>query len=291
MTDFTGIEPDAGGLRARIEATIRACERELGLTITLHDLHGLCRDESGQPLLMRRNEHAHPLCRLERPRTMRRCNDHCVTQVHAEAARRRAPFATWCWKGIRELVVPLVRDEVLVAVLYAGAWRRPRARPRLEGVPRRSTILARQAELPLWDAARARHLAEHLSLWGHGLLELIERHRFTPIGSRAERIRRFLERHAHEAVGLEDLAVELGCSPSRAGHVVVEELGASWRELLQRERIDRAKVLLLTCERPLAWIAEACGFRSEYYFNRAFARRVGQPPGRWRAVQHQRWDG
>lgn len=291
MAAFTSIEPESGDLRADIEAAIRACERGLGIAITIHDLHGICRDQRGEPLLTRRNEHGHALCRLDRARTVRHCQEHCVSLVHAEAARRRAPFATWCWKGIRELVVPLLRDDVLLALVYAGAWRRPRATPDLTRIPRAAAIARRQASLPLWDGERARDLARQLEPWGLGLLARIEASRLVAGEDRATRIRRFLDRHAHEAITLDDLAAELGCSSSRAGHVVVEELGLGFRELLQRERIDRARVLLATSGRSLAVIAEACGFRNEYYFNRAFTKRVGTPPGRWRQAQNRRWDG
>jgi AraC-like DNA-binding protein len=293
MAEFLEIKTlSDGDLREALEAAIQACEAQLGIAITIHDLHGICRDAAGKPLLMRRNEHSHPLCRIERRNTIGRCRAHCVERVHAEATRLRRPFITGCWKGIREVVVPLVRGQHLIAVLYAGAWRSPRSNMQLDGVGQASEIRAEQVALPVLSDNQSRAIATQLELWGLGLFDWIERSRGGgPTGDdRRSLARRFIERHAHETLVLEDLASELHCSPSRTSHLVKELFGCSFRELLLRERIDRARVLLATSERPLALIAESCGFRNEYYFNRAFARRVGVPPGRWRATQRQRWN-
>ena len=95
-------------------------------------------------------------------------------------------------------------------------------------------------------------------------------------------IQEFLRRHAHEAVSLKDLGMELSLSPDRVRHLVRELCGKSFRELLEEERMLRAKALLLGTDRKLADVSESVGYPNEYCFNRAFVRHYGVPPGRFR---------
>jgi AraC-like DNA-binding protein len=212
------------------------------------------------------------------------CLAHCKDLAHAHAGRTRTPFASTCWKGIREIIVKLARDGVVSAVLFAGAWRTARSAPETD-VPKLDQARELHRTLPLWDQTRGLKLARHLTTWGQGLMQLLDSFRWDIGTSRSAIIRRFIARCAHRPTSLAELANELGCPVSRADHIVVEELGTSFRELLQNERIDRAKFLLSSGPGSLADVAEACGFRNEYSFNRVFTRNVGMPPGRWRKGQ------
>jgi transcriptional regulator GlxA family with amidase domain len=81
---------------------------------------------------------------------------------------------------------------------------------------------------------------------------------------------------------LSTLAARVGVSPStlkqRFRTLTGEPLGA----YVTRWRIDTAARLLTDTELPVARIAAEVGYRSEYAFNRAFARARGQSPGRYR---------
>jgi len=284
MAQFTPVlaDPPARPQR-RAEGWLRQLEAALGLHITVHDHVGFFRDGDGAPLLPGRNIHQHRYCQQERGRTVQHCVRHCVDQVHAQALRRRRPFATRCWKGVREIVLPLLHDEVHVATLYAGAWRSARARPDLRDAPRAAELRAMRAALPVWDAERARTIAAHLELWGHGLLARVLALRdYAGSDDRRVRIHRFIEAHAHERLRLADLAAELALSASRCSHCVRECCGASFQELLLRERVTRAQVLLRSSPHSLATIAERCGFGDVYAFGRVFRREVGLPPGGYR---------
>jgi AraC-like DNA-binding protein len=96
-------------------------------------------------------------------------------------------------------------------------------------------------------------------------------------------IRRFLLYQAHQPVGLPDLAAAVHLSPSRTGRVVRELFQMPFRRLLRRERLYRARTLLLTRSCSVGEAARLAGFEDEYHFNKAFKKAFGLPPGRFRA--------
>jgi transcriptional regulator GlxA family with amidase domain len=56
------------------------------------------------------------------------------------------------------------------------------------------------------------------------------------------------------------------------------------REYLLNHRIEHAKSLLTTTQRPLAEIALAVGFSTQAHFSTVFKRISDQTPARWRAA-------
>jgi len=71
-------------------------------------------------------------------------------------------------------------------------------------------------------------------------------------------------------------------SPSRTSHVLKEEFGKNFNELLNSARIKRACDLLLTTQMSIKRIAALSGFSNEYYFNRVFKQHTKLPPGVFR---------
>lgn len=144
--------------------------------------------------------------------------------------------------------------------------------------------------MPPADHARLESIGRVLTALGHGLLnELDQRRRLDRLErGRKTEIRRFIHYHVHQPVKLRDLAGALFLSPSRTSHLVRELFGRSFKELLIRERIGRARSLLMSSDFTLSTIAQRVGFTDEYYLNRAFKKIVGMPPGRFRKRRQQR---
>ncbi len=267
-----------------VEAMLTACEASLGLFLTLHDHVGFFKSAAGLPLIVRRNIHWHPYCQLHRRQSFHHCSDHCKDAVPLQARKQR-PFVTRCWKGIREIIIPLHRHGMHVATLYAGAWRANKAptfpddvthQPALKKAHRQLEVLPGTPELE--------NLSPLLATWAEGLMDLCEdlQDLRQAHGNRTEQIRGFLHRHAHQPIRLADLGKELCCSASRAGQLCRELTGKNFQQLLLNERIQRARVLLCASSTSIADIAEACGFGDVYYFSRAFRQRIGCPPGQYR---------
>ncbi len=249
-----------------LEKTVASFERRYGVSVTIHEHGGLLFDEAGRPFLPRRHHHNHPFCqtgRYENPGWNRRCLEECAYQAENIALREQRPFIHTCWKGAVETVVPVERKGTLAMVMFAGPFQIGEA-----------------------DESRLSELATALYILGRSLLELALDYRETgsPPGRKGE-IARFLAENAHAPVGIEELAARLSLSPSRTSHLVTRLYGMPFRRLLLNERLNRARNLLLSTDYPLKAIAQATGFATEFYFNRAFREFSGLPPGEYRKVK------
>ncbi|HEY3233670.1 MAG TPA: helix-turn-helix domain-containing protein, partial [Polyangiaceae bacterium] len=272
---------------ARAEVLLSSAEQLLELHVTVHDRAAVLRDADGAPLLHAdRLRHANPFCELGRTPDSewdKNCIAHCQRAVNAHALRVIQPFSHQCWKGAQEAVAPIFRGEQHLLTVFGGVFRNPEASELVW-----SGLGAQAAEawlkLPTLDMERLRRISNVLLAVGHHLLGLLdETQQFSATGvGRIGEIRRFIHYNAHEPVKLADLARVLFLSPSRARHAVKELFGVAFQDLVLQERIARARILLVTTRQPLGTIAARVGFASEHYFNRAFKKLEGMPPGRYR---------
>jgi AraC-like DNA-binding protein len=81
---------------------------------------------------------------------------------------------------------------------------------------------------------------------------------------------------------VEDLARDAGVSRSALAGRFTDLIGESPMRYLTTWRIHLAKQLLCEGNHSMAEVAERVGYESEYAFNRAFKREVGEPPAAWR---------
>jgi len=270
------------------EEAIRAIERAFKVSISLHDMRGTICHPSGKVLLPQRHKHGHLCCKLGRdskPGWDGRCFKSCFSISEMEAASAEGPFLKRCWKGLAELVTPLIHESHHQLTIYAGVFREPGSQPPPE--------LRRDEEfMTLFDALpetpkkqRMEELGALLSFFGHGLLRSISHEELQKGLSRGAAIRAFVAGNVHRAPSVEDLAKSLSLSPSRASHAVKESTGMSFQELLLRERVARAATLLANSCEPLSAIAAKLGFKNEFYFNRVFKKAKGVPPGAFRRAR------
>lgn len=95
---------------------------------------------------------------------------------------------------------------------------------------------------------------------------------------------RFLHAHLEDKWNVEKLAGEVGVSRSAFARRFTDLLGESPMRYLTGWRMQLAKSMLLRPEMNLSMIAQKIGYDSDYAFNRAFKRYVGEPPGHWREM-------
>ena len=286
MEYLDGIEEQAP--REGILSALERFERLRQLTITIHDCRGTLCSADGEPFFPGRGVHRHEYClrgRFENREWNRRCHECCMLGADGAARRSGRPFFHSCWKGVSEVVVPIRQDEGTVFILYAGVFRSEEIPPPPE-ISRSPEWETLHAALPVCPAVLREELAAELQLLGRGILGYLEK--FTlragiPHHSRAELIRFFLSRHAHEEVSLRELAKFLHLSETHCCHQVKHHFGVSFQRLLLEERMRRSRNLLANSDKPLKQIAADVGLRNEFYFNRIFHRETGVPPGRFRA--------
>lgn len=89
-----------------------------------------------------------------------------------------------------------------------------------------------------------------------------------------------VEASLHEPWTLPQAAKQFGFSPTTFSREFTRHAGLPFSDFLINKRIEKAK-RLLTEERSLEQVAEACGFRTVNYFIQIFKRKVGVPPGKF----------
>jgi AraC-like DNA-binding protein len=78
------------------------------------------------------------------------------------------------------------------------------------------------------------------------------------------------------------LAARVGVSRATLARRFEAEVGRAPGEYVSALRMDLAARRLRTTDDTVGTVARAVGYRSEYAFNRAFAREYGTPPGAYR---------
>jgi AraC-like DNA-binding protein len=99
---------------------------------------------------------------------------------------------------------------------------------------------------------------------------------------RAERAKRFIERHAFEAIALGDIAASVGLSPFVCLRQFKAHAGMTPHAYLNALRVREARRLLATTDRPILSVAAAVGVDDPFYFARWFARATGTTPSEFR---------
>lgn len=101
---------------------------------------------------------------------------------------------------------------------------------------------------------------------------------------RQERIvRDYVHEHLHERISLEDLAASVSLSRFHFARRFRQSTGTSPHEFVLRQRVERARTMLLRTDRPLRDIALSCGFADQSHLTRVFRKQTGTTPGRFRA--------
>lgn len=91
-----------------------------------------------------------------------------------------------------------------------------------------------------------------------------------------------IQTHLDGDLKLEGLARVAGVTPSHFSRSFTAVIGESPRAYVERLRLERAAVLLVLRAASVLEIALDSGFQSHETFTRAFSRRFGVPPSRWR---------
>ena len=85
-----------------------------------------------------------------------------------------------------------------------------------------------------------------------------------------------------EDIGLEQIADEMGMSPSHFAHEFRNSTGTTPYQYLLQQRLERAKDLLRTSKLPIQNVSVLTGFNYPANFVRTFRQRVGRSPDAWR---------
>lgn len=150
----------------------------------------------------------------------------------------------------------------------------------------RTQLLSIVAEAPVRDPAHDDMLRGHIRLFCGMAARLLPTEPATEAGERRhlEQVMRvqtaleWLEMHYRSNVSLTDLARRMNMSYHHLSRLFGETVGSSFRQHLNRLRVNEADRLLTGSAMSITEIALHCGFNSLRTFNRAYRAVRGQSP-------------
>ncbi|MGN0596845.1 MAG: helix-turn-helix domain-containing protein [Ruminiclostridium sp.] len=92
----------------------------------------------------------------------------------------------------------------------------------------------------------------------------------------------YIDEHYTEDIELEELCRISGVTPQHLCRIFKKQLNMRPVEYISKKRIQCAKNLLLTTDKPIGEIASAAGYRDISYFGVIFKRCEGMTPGEYR---------
>lgn len=95
---------------------------------------------------------------------------------------------------------------------------------------------------------------------------------------------KYLRRHLEQPVSLRDAARAVHLSPTHLAHVVKNETGRTFLDLLTERRMERARELLIHTDLSVDQVGHRAGFPALSHFSRRFKQLTGMSPGQFRRL-------
>lgn len=101
-------------------------------------------------------------------------------------------------------------------------------------------------------------------------------------GWRVRRLAEFIEANIERTIKVGELAGVVRISTSQLGRCFNVTFGLTPSDYIMRQRLERARHMMLNSDEGLARIAYACGLCDQAHLTRAFRKHYGCPPAAWR---------
>ena len=188
-----------------------------------------------------------------------------------------------CHAGLRDTVVPILRDGILVGFIVIG-----RVRPALTPSPRES-----YDDLNMTKDEYDRLYMELPFLYDDGFSGLIDLLSHLLFESAIEvdydkfinAATGYIEENLHRQITVEELCRELYISKNLLYKKFRDFFDCTVNEYITAKRIERAVQLLGSTSDSSRRIAELCGFDNYSYFSKLFKRQVGVSPRAYRGAK------
>jgi AraC-like DNA-binding protein/ligand-binding sensor protein len=256
---------------------------------------GIVSMDGRQMLSFDKAERAQPFCGAlqKRPGGAELCTL-CDRSKFLEARREPQILSYRCHAGLREFIIPIIRNGQPIALLQCGQvhdrsptmteWRNVRASLQQAGI-RGASLGAAFRRNRVLGSGQQRDLLTLLELVAARLAQADERELRPASGETQVELGRaftYIEAHLAERLSVADVARATGLSSRSLMRRFRSEIGTSVVEFILNRRMSRARELLRQTDRSCAEIAFECGFGSVQHFNRVFRRFQGTTPTRWR---------
>ena len=205
------------------------------------------------------------------------CSDR---EMISEAESTLRPVSHICHAGLRDTVVPILRDGIVAGFIIIGRVR-PSSSPVLrENYSGLNMTEAEYRELYMeLEYLSDEKFAGLIDLLSHILFENAIDVDYDKVVSSATS---YIDRNLHRQITVEELCRELYISKNLLYKKFRQCFDTTLNEYITAKRIDRAKILLDTAPDASRKIAELCGFENYTYFSKLFKRKTGMSPREYR---------
>jgi len=274
---------------------IEAFERRCGLKICLHDYSGKIVNYLGR----KKYRHDNKYCDYVKEKTgLRKCLSFEMRKVQIMLTQYPDGFFKICHGGIIEYVMPIMKDANILGTMFIGSFRLKL----LSGLP---DIIVCKPDIEDLVSEPAMKLYEEIAL--------IEKEDFKDIEeiakalkcrietmiakeeeifvSHEEKIKWEIEKYiglnCQKDINIQALAKHLCLSISRTGQIIKKLFDMTYPELLNKNRIKNAKILLASTSLSISETAYRCGFSDSAYFHRTFKKIEKTTPGKYKAENNK----
>ena len=221
-----------------------------------------------------------------RPNGLNRCM-HCKRLAMDKARSTGKPFGGLCINGAYEYCYPLFREQTLECIIFVGNiindqdafLRKSKLQP---GDPLIDTMQRNMTEEQCLRICRV--VASYIQM----LMEkLQDSPADKPVNATIAAIRSYVDCYFIHDISLTGLAKLYHYNEKYLGSLFKKETGMSFRDYLNKQRLQNATKLLRTSRENILDIAARSGFNNVTYFNRLFKPRYGLTPSQFRLTKQK----
>ena len=222
------------------------------------------------------------------------CYERCVEsdQCNLNAARKKRGLHVYkCPFGIYEALVPIFKNEEVVAYVFVGMGvedNEESVKALYDNALNVSPTLNKKALLK-GVTATPRFTKEKLDAFATMLpliAEYIEANNLLidadlTIG---QLVKTYVKNNLSKKITLNDIAWKLHCSTVTLTEHFKREYGITIMEYVMKKRMEKAERMLMNSELSISEISEECGFPDIEYFSRCFKNLHGMSPSSWKKL-------
>ena len=269
--------------------------------ITIKDFTKVMFQNMDLEMLKKFNSHSNSYCMYIKNNSFARAHCAEISNIKlynklCSAKKQGQPFWGTCYCGVREYVVPITYNHIVLGAILVGQYpcdleRRNGSFERLyrkysfEPSKLEKLYAENFPDRPLPDDAVlsilhvcATYIASYLS--NHFDLNKPKKQNGNQV--LLNTIISYIHANLENRIRISDIAEHCHCSESTASHCFQEYMEISIGKYILTRRILKAKKLLIEGERSISYIAEKCGFNSTEYFSYTFKANVGLSPIHYR---------